>query len=145
MEWRRLDEREASTLAEARLGGSLLAAVIAAAFLCAVSVAGISLAFDRLHDIGLGYTFAVALVTVWSFLFVVMTVFRLRQTPFVTSVGLMAWIAYRLCIVLADGAVLHWPLLVDLLGEVLLGVGFCGYMAMAVRPNAYYRRRLPTA
>ncbi len=43
------------------------------------------------------------------------------------------------------GALAHWPLLVDLAAEAALAAGFCGYMAGAVRPNAYYRRRLPTA
>jgi len=32
---------------------------------------------------------------------------------------------------------------VDLLGEIVLVAGFCGYKTDAVRPNAYYRRRLP--
>ncbi|MBN9088650.1 MAG: hypothetical protein J0J01_17235 [Reyranella sp.] len=31
------------------------------------------------------------------------------------------------------------------LAETALAAGFCGYMAAGVRPNAYYRRRLPTA
>ena len=31
----------------------------------------------------------------------------------------------------------------DLLGEIVLVAGFCGYMTAGVRPNAYYRRRLP--
>ena len=38
-----------------------------------------------------------------------------------------------------------WPLAVDLLGEAVMAIAFCGYMADGVRPNAYYRRRLPTA
>jgi hypothetical protein len=36
-----------------------------------------------------------------------------------------------------------WPLAVDLWAEAVLAAGFCGYMADGVRPNAYYRRRLP--
>ena len=38
-----------------------------------------------------------------------------------------------------------WPLTVDLWAKPLLAAGFCGYMAGGVRPNAYYRRRLPGA
>ncbi len=144
MKWRALSEQEATTLAEARLGGGLLLAVIAALFLCIVAVAGTALAIDRLREIGMRYTIAAVFIAAWSLLFVGMTLFRLRQTPMVASAGLVAWIVYRLCVVLGDGPVTHWPLLIDLSGEALLAVGFCGYMVSAVRPNAYYRRRFPT-
>jgi len=59
----------------------------------------------------------------------------------VASAGLIAWIAYRFAVSVFAGA--GWPLAVDLLGEAALAAGFCGYMASGVRPNAYYRRRLP--
>ena len=38
-----------------------------------------------------------------------------------------------------------WPLGIDLLAQLAMALAFCGYMAAGVRPNAYYRRRLPTA
>ena len=59
--------------------------------------------------------------------------------------GALLWIVGRAGIVISGGALSHWPLLVDLAAEASLAAGFCGYMAGAVRPNAYYRRRLPTA
>ena len=52
------------------------------------------------------------------------------------------------------GAALRWMVIVcsivlvptvAVLAETALAAGFCGYMAAGVRPNAYYRRRLPTA
>ncbi len=61
--------------------------------------------------------------------------------PIVAAVGFLAWIAYRFAVALLSHA--GWPLMVDLLGEAVLAAGFCGYMADGVRPNAYYRRRLP--
>ncbi len=74
-------------------------------------------------------------------LIVIMTLLRLRVTPVVASLGFLAWIAYRFAAALLSHA--GWPLMVDLVGEALLAAGFCGYMAGGVRPNAYYRRRLP--
>jgi hypothetical protein len=139
-----LTEQEAAMLPEARLGGSLLFAVIAALLLFVLALAGSLLAFDRLREIGLRYTMAVTFISLWSLIFVVMTLLRSRGTPIAASAGLVAWIAYRLGVVFADGAIAHWPLLIDMLGESILAAGFCGYMASAVRPNAYYRRRLPT-
>jgi hypothetical protein len=38
-----------------------------------------------------------------------------------------------------------WPLAVDLVAELAMAAAFCGYMASGVRPNAYYRRRLPAS
>ncbi|SJZ53287.1 hypothetical protein SAMN02745126_01518 [Enhydrobacter aerosaccus] len=144
MKWRSLSDQEAATLPEARLGGSLLLVVAAAVSLLVVAAIGTLLWTAALRAIGLRYMIAVGLIGVWSLLFVTMTALRLRQTPLVASIGLMAWVSYRLGVVVADDPLLHWPLLVDLLGEALMGAGFCGYMASAVRPNAYYRRRLPT-
>jgi hypothetical protein len=70
-----------------------------------------------------------------------MTALHLRATPLVASAGLVAWIAWRFVAALIGHA--GWPLAVDLLAEILLVAGFCGYMAEGLRPNAYYRRRLP--
>jgi hypothetical protein len=68
---------------------------------------------------------------------------RLPATPLVASAGFLAWIAWRFTVALWSQA--GWPLAVDLLAEAALAAGFCGYMADGVRPNAYYRRRLPAA
>jgi ABC-type maltose transport system permease subunit len=144
MKWRDLSEQEAAVLPEARLGGSLLLAVVAAMLLVVLAVSGWAFAFERFRAIGSRYMIAVTFVAVLSALFVVMTFLRLRVTPSAISAGLIAWIVYRTGVAIGDGAIAYWPLLVDMLGEAVLAAGFCGYMASAVRPNAYYRRRVPT-
>jgi hypothetical protein len=141
MGWREMTEREVATLPEARLGGALLWMVAAALLLCIVGIVGAVFAFHQLREIGGRYTIAVGFATAWSLAFVVMTLLRVRVTPVVASVGLLAWIAYRFAAALLGQA--GWPLAIDLLGEAVLAAGFCGYMASGVRPNAYYRRRLP--
>ena len=57
------------------------------------------------------------------------------------AVAFLAWIAWRFAASLLGHS--GWPFAIDLLGEAMLAAGFCGYMASGVRPNAYYRRRLP--
>jgi hypothetical protein len=142
MGWRGMTAEEAATLPAARLGGALLWMVLAALLLCSVAIAGIAFAPERLDELGGRYTIAVGFVTLWSAAFTVMTLLRLGATPMVASAGLVVWIAYRLAVAVFGHA--GWPLAVDLLGEIVLAAGFCGYMAGGVRPNAYYRRRLPT-
>jgi len=141
MRWRDMTDQEAATLPEARLGGALLGAVVAAALLFLIAVAGALIAFDQLRAVGLRYMIAVGFITLWSATFVVMTLLRLRSTPTIAKFGLTVWIAWRLAAFLLSHA--GWPLAVDLLGEIVLVAGFCGYMTAGVRPNAYYRRRLP--
>jgi hypothetical protein len=141
MRWRDMTEQEAATLPEARLGGALLGAVAAAALLFLVAVAGSLIAFDQLRSVGLRYMIAVGFITLWSATFVVMTVLRLRAAPTIANLGLTVWIGWRLAAFLLSHA--GWPLAVDLLGEIVLVAGFCGYMTAGVRPNAYYRHRLP--
>ena len=143
MGWRQLTEQEEATLPQARLGGLLLAAVIAAALLCLVELAGLIFALDRLLEIGSRYTVAVTFGGLLSLVFVVMTLLRAPQTPIVISASLVLWILYRGGVGISYGAVAHWPLVVDMLGELILAAGFCGYMAGGLRPNAYYRRRIP--
>ncbi len=124
---------------DGKLGGALLAMVVAAAVLAIVGISGFAFAYDRLRDIGEKYVVAVGFITAWSIVFVSMTLLRLPATPLVASAGLALWIAYRLLVALLTAG---WPLLIDLLGEAILAAGFCGYMTGGVRPNAYYRRRL---
>src|SRR5262245_44178954 len=140
MDWRDMTEQEAATHPEARLGGALLGAVIAAALLFIVAAAGAAFAFEQLRAVGPRYMIAVGFITLWSAVFVVMTPLRLRATPTIANFGLTVWIAWRLAAFLLSHA--GWPLAVDLLGEIVLVAGFCGYMTAGVRPNAYYRRRL---
>ena len=123
-----------------RLNGALLWMVVAAALLALVGVVGLALAFDQLLALGGRYTGAVLFVTMWSLLFLGMTLVRAPATPLIVSLGFLLWIAFRLWVAIAAG---HWPLIVDLLGEAVLAAGFCGYMLTGSRPNAYYRRRLP--
>jgi hypothetical protein len=125
-----------------RLNGALLWVVVAAALVAIVGLAGMALAFDQLRALGMRYMIAVIFVTAWSLLFLAMTVMRAPGTPLIASLGLFLWVAYRFCVAVMSGG---WPLVVDLLGEAILVAGFCGYMATGSRPNAYYRRRLPTA
>jgi hypothetical protein len=136
-----MTEQEQATLAEARLGGALLWMVAVAGVLLVIAVLGILFAFQALRDVGGRYMVAIGFIVLWSVVFVVMTLLRLRATPVVASAGLLLWIAYRLAVAIVSQA--GWPLTVDLLGEVVLAAGFCGYMAEGVRPNAYYRHRLP--
>jgi hypothetical protein len=143
MAWRDMTEQEAATRPEARLGGALLWVVLAAGVVCLVAIVGALLAFDQLRSIGIRYTIAVGFAGIWSAVFVVMTLLRLPATPVVASAGFVAWIAWRFAVALWSGA--GWPLAVDLWAEAVLAAGFCGYMADGVRPNAYYRRRLPAA
>jgi hypothetical protein len=143
MAWRDMTEQEAATRPEARLGGALLWVVLAAVVVCLVAIVGALLAFDQLRSIGIRYTIAVGFAGIWSAVFVVMTLLRLPATPVVASAGFVAWIAWRFAASLIGHA--GWPLAVDLWAEAVLAAGFCGYMADGVRPNAYYRRRLPAA
>ena len=143
MAWRGMTEQEAATRPEARLGGALLWVVLAAVVVCLVAIVGALLAFDQLRSIGIRYMIAVGFAGIWAAVFVVMTLLRLPATPVVASAGFVAWIAWRFAVALWSGA--GWPLAVDLWAEAVLAAGFCGYMADGVRPNAYYRRRLPAA
>lgn len=143
MKWRDLTAEELAAIPEARLGGTLLVAVLLAALLCLVAVAGWLFAFDRFREVGSRYMVAVSYAALLSFVFVVMTLLRLRHTPVAIAGGLLVWVLYRGGVAISYGAVAHWPLLVDMLGELVLAAGFCAYMAEAVRPNVYYRRRLP--
>src|SRR5690348_646962 len=95
------------------LNGALLWVVVAAALLALVGLGGLVFAFDQLRALGGRYTIAVLFVTLWSLVFLAMTLARLPATPVVFSVGLVLWIAYRLYVAIAAGG---WPLVVDLLG-----------------------------
>jgi hypothetical protein len=124
------------------LSGPLLWIVTAAAALAIVGLAGIALAFDQLVAIGSPYVIAVAFVTVWSLVFLGMTLLRAPAAPLVASSGLVLWVGYRFCVAVFSGG---WPLAVDLLGEAVLAAGFCGYMLHDEQVRAYYRGRLPRA
>jgi hypothetical protein len=143
MAWRDMTEQEQATRPEARLGGSLLWVVLAAAVVCVVAIGGALLDFDQIRVIGVRYMIAVGFAGIWSAVFVIMTLLHLPATPLVSSTGFIAWIAFRFAVALWSQA--GWPLAVDLWAEAVLAAGFCGYMADGVRPNAYYRRRLPAA
>lgn len=113
---------------------------------------------DGPYRIGKVYMIPVLLFMAWSLVFVAMTLARLRSTPVVAGAGMVLWVVMRFVLgylaqapeVAAaektswvDGLVLIWPYGVNILAEIALVAGFCGYMAAGVRPNAYYRRRMP--
>ena len=143
MAWRDMTEQEAATRPEARLGGALLWVVLAAAVVCVVAIVGALLAFDQLRQIGIRYMIAVG--------FAGDLVGRLRRhdlaAPAGDAGGGQRGLPRLDRLALRRGAVgqAGWPLAVDLWAEAVLAAGFCGYMAGGVRPNAYYRRRLPAA
>lgn len=134
---------EIATRPEAKLGGALLAIDTVAVVLCAVVLTGLIALPNEYRALGVGYGIAVAFITLWSGGFVIMTWLRMPFTPVAASAGLFLWILYRLAVSVAGGY--GWPLMVDLLAELAMATAFCGYMAAGLRPNAYYRRRLPAA
>jgi len=143
MQWRDMTAAEIATRPEAKLGGALLAIDTVAVVLCGVVLTGIIALPNDYRALGVGYGIAVAFITLWSGAFVIMTWLRVPSTPLAASAGLLLWILYRLAVSLAGGY--GWPLAVDLLAELAMATAFCGYMATGLRPNAYYRRRLPAA
>jgi len=143
MQWRDMAPEEIATRPEARLGGMLLYMVIVASLLCVVMLIGLIVAFDQFRAVAGRFQIALAFVTVWSAAFMVMTVLRVRVTPTLASIGIVAWVVYRI-FVSATGRY-GWPLGIDLLAQLAMALAFCGYMASGVRPNAYYRRRLPVS
>jgi hypothetical protein len=141
MQWRDMTPEEIATRPEARLGGMLLGMVIVAVLLCIVMFAGLVVAPDQFGAVGGRFQIALAFVNAWAAAFVVMTVLRLRATPLLARIGITAWVIYRIVVSLMGGY--GWPLGIDLLAQLVMAFAFCGYMAAGVRPNAYYRRRLP--
>ena len=121
-----------------RLNGALLWMAVAAALLALVSLGGLAFGFDQLRALGGRYIVAVLFVTALSVLFLALTWMRSPATPLILTFGFGLWVAYRLYVAIASGG---WPLVVDLLGEVVLAAGFCGYLLTGSRPNAYFRRR----
>ncbi len=132
---------ELATRPEVKLGGTLLAIDIIAVLLCAAVLAGLIVAPRELHAVGGRFMIAVGFIALWSGAFVIMTWQRVRSTPTWSSIGIVVWVLYRFAVAIAGGY--GWPLAVDSLGELVMAAAFCGYMAAGVRPNAYYRRRLP--
>jgi hypothetical protein len=114
---------------------------------------------DGPYRIGTVYMIPVGVFMAWSLLFVIMTLARLGATPMVASAGIVLWVISRLVLgyvgqagpvaaaentTFADALVRMWPYAIAIAAEMTLAAGFCGYMATGLRPNAYYRRRLPT-
>jgi hypothetical protein len=114
---------------------------------------------DGPYRIGEVYMIPVVVFMAWSLLFVVMTLARIRSAPMIASAGIVLWVVLRFALgyvgqaasvaaaentTFADGLVLIWPYAIAIGAEMALAAGFCGYMATGLRPNADYRRRLPT-
>ena len=115
---------------------------------------------DGPYGAGTTYMIPVVFFMIWSLVFVVMTLGRFKATPIAASVGIVLWVVLRAAFAyvgqaplvaaaehtsLADALVRSWPFAIAVFGEATLAAGFCGYMASGRRPNAYYRRRLPTS
>lgn len=173
MQWRALTDDEISRIPETRLDGALLWIVAAAAAIVGIPVIGFALmyaavAVGSIHSGPIEYLIGMyggiadrgprAMVVMgwlvaWAAVFLVMTVLRLPATPLVANGGLVGWVMLRLVLgygglVIADGRpdalTYHWPLLLEIIADIAMTAAFCGYMANGRRPNAYYRRRLPT-
>ena len=141
MQWRDMTAAELATRPEARLSGTLLCMVIVAALLVVVMLVGLIVAFDQFRAVAGRFQIALVFVNAWAAVFVVMTILRLRITPTLAGIGIMVWVVYRIVVSAMGGY--GWPLAIDLLAQLAMALAFCGYMASGVRPNAYYRRRLP--
>ena len=115
---------------------------------------------DGPYRLGKTYMIPVVFFMAWSVVFVVMTLARLRATPVIASAGIVLWAALRIILnylaqgpltaetestTVIDALVRMWPYASVVLAEAALAASFCGYMATGLRPNAYYRRRLPAA
>jgi hypothetical protein len=113
---------------------------------------------DGPYAMGATYMIPVFFFMVWSLVFVVMTLARARTTPALASAGVVAWVVLRIALhyfgqaphvaaadrtTLLDALIRVWPYAIATLAETALAAGFCGYMTTGLRPNAYYRRRLP--
>lgn len=102
-------------------------------------------------DLGVAYMIPVVFVVAASLAFVVMTLVRVRITPLAASVGIVTWVGLRLVfsylqpLLIAQDVFATWPYATAVATEAIMAAGFCGYMATGLRPNAYYRRRLPAA
>jgi hypothetical protein len=139
--------------------GVLLAILVLASGGVHANPAGVFSWLDGPYRMGWTYMVPVVFFMVWSLIFMVMTLLRLPSTPLVASAGIVLWVAMRIVLnyfgqaplvaaedrtTLPDALVRLWPYAIVTLAEAGLAAGFCGYMAAGVRPNAYYRRRLPT-
>jgi hypothetical protein len=138
--------------------GMLLAVLVLSTGGIHANPAGIFSWLDGPYRMGWAYMIPVIFFMAWSLIFVVMTLLRLPSTPLVASAGVVMWVAIRLALnyfgqaplvagedrtTLLDALVRLWPYATVVLAETALAAGFCGYMTAGVRPNAYYRRRLP--
>jgi ABC-type transport system involved in multi-copper enzyme maturation permease subunit len=163
MQWRDMTGDEVANHPDRQLGGALLWMTIACGVAVVVPLLGVCFGGSWLagpRRIGEMYMISVIAFMAWSAVFVVMTLMRARATPVVASIGIVLWVVLRIAVnyvaqgpavamaegtTVLDGLIRVWPYAIAILAEVALAAGFCGYMATGVRPNAYYRRRLPTA
>lgn len=100
------------------------------------------------------------ILIIWAAVFAIMTLMRHRATPLISSIGLAVWVAFQSLGTLARlitiemsssrgnfpaGLTAYWPSIINIIASIAMCAAFCGYMATATRPNAYYLRRLPTS
>ena len=169
MQWRAMTADEIATRPEARLGGALAWMFWLALAIGIVPPLGLGLDLAFLYtgsihggpgvwligfyggpvDVGWPYMVSVIFIVLGSLVFVVMTVMRAQSTPTTASIGIVIWVVLRSTfgyapyLLAAQDPLYTWPYAASLATEAIMAAAFCGYMATGVRPNAYYRRRLP--
>ena len=104
--------------------------------------------------VGLLYMIPTVYLVLWALIFTIMTMVRAPATPGLAATGLVIWLGLRLVIAIAAQIILLsrfsggpgiflqsiLPIVLSIIGDLILTVGFCVYMRDGVRPNAYYRR-----
>ncbi|MGE3648375.1 MAG: hypothetical protein AB7G10_08580 [Reyranellaceae bacterium] len=170
MTWRAMTADEIVSRPEGQLQGSLLLIVICAATLALVAVIFLALALLALPSVALGgmvmsqfrgtagvgllYAIPTVYLVLWALIFTIMTMVRAPATPGLAATGLAIWLGLRLVIAIAGQVLLLsrysggpaillqtvLPIVLSIIGDVILTVGFWVYMRDGARPNAYYRR-----
>ncbi len=141
------------------LGVALMFAAIAAGSIHSGPITWLIGVYGGPADLGIAYMIPVAFIVAWALVFAAMTAVHLSATPAVASAGMVIWVVLRFAFGYLGQALMLtparsggigetlinlWPFATNVTAEAILAAAFCGYMATARRPNAYYRRRLPT-
>ena len=106
--------------------------------------------------VGLLYAIPTVYLVLWALIFTIMTMVRAPATPELAATGLAIWLGLRLVIAIAGQILLLsrysggpaillqtiLPIVLSMIGDLILTVGFWVYMRDGARPNAYYRRRV---
>ncbi len=150
--WQDLTPEQIASVREARLGGALGAILAGAAGLAVVGGA-VSVLGAAVNATLIIFQIQLWIIVAWAVVFIGMTLARAESTPRVSAGLLFACVLLRsLMTVLGyartglEGATLANLLAVHvayLLFELALAAAFWGYMTKGIRPNLYYRQRIP--